>query len=59
MFNPDADEEKYYNECDRAFDNKIVGGMLAQTEPSYEDDDCDFIDHNDKQSKPIYNMWCW
>ena len=58
MFNPDADEEEYCNECDRAFDNKIVGAVLAQTEPSYEDEDYDFIDHNDEQFKPIYNMWC-
>ena len=56
MFDPDADEEEYYNECDRAFDNEIVGAMLAQIEPSYEDDDYDFIDHNHEKFKPIYNM---
>ena len=32
--------------------------MLLEVEPSYEDDDYDFIDHNDEQFKPIYNMWC-
>ena len=32
--------------------------MLAQTEPSYEDGDYDFIDHNDERFKPIYNMRC-
>ena len=47
MFDADADEEEYYIECDRAFDNKIVGAVLAQTESCYEDDDYDFIDHND------------
>ena len=34
MFDPDANEEEYCNECDRAFENEIVGAMLAQTEPS-------------------------
>ena len=29
MFDLDADEEEYYNECDRAFDNEIVGAVLA------------------------------
>ena len=47
-FDPDADEEEYYNECDRAFDDKIIGAVLAQVEPSYEDDDYDFINHNDE-----------
>ena len=31
---------------------------MAQTEPSYEDDDYDSINHNDECFKPIYNMWC-
>ena len=57
IFDPDVDEEEYYNECDHAFDNKIVGAVMVQTEPSYEDDDYDFID-NYECFKPIYNMWC-
>ena len=57
MFNPDADKEEYYNECDRAFDNEIVGAVMAQTEPSHVDVDYDFIDHNDERFNPIYNMW--
>ena len=56
MFDPDADEEEHYNECDHAFDNEIVGAVMAQTEPSYEDDDCGFINHNDERFKPIYNI---
>ena len=31
---------------------------MTQTKLSYEDDDYDFINHNDEQFKPIYNMWC-
>ena len=58
MFDLEADEEEYYNEFYRAFDNEIIGAVLAQVEPSYEDDDYDFIDHNDEQFKDIYNMWC-
>ena len=56
MFNPDANEEEYYNKCDRAFDIEILGAVLVQTESSYEDYDYDFIDHNDERFKPIYNM---
>ena len=56
MFDPDADEEEYDNECDRDFDNEVIGAVLAQIEPSYEDDDYNFIDHNDEQFEPIYNM---
>ena len=58
IFDPDADEEEYYNECDHAFDNEIIGAVMAQTELSYEDDDYDFINHNAERFKPIYNMWC-
>ena len=58
MFDPDADEEEYYNKCDHAIDNKIIGAVMAQIEPSCEDDDYDLVDHNDEQFKPIYNMWC-
>ena len=31
---------------------------MAEVEPSYEDNDYDFIDHNDEQFKEIFNMWC-
>ena len=58
MFNPDADEEEYYNERDRAFDNEIVGVVMAQKEPSCEDDDYDFVNYNDERFSPMYNMWC-
>ena len=37
---------------------KIIGAVLAQVEPSYKDDDYDFINYNDEQLKCIYNMWC-
>ena len=47
MLNCDTDDEEYYNECDHAFDDKIIGAVLAQVEPSYEEDNYDFIDHND------------
>ena len=57
-FDPDADVEEYYNECDHAFDDKIIGAVLAQVEPSYEEDNYDFIDHNYERFKDIYNMWC-
>ena len=29
IFDPDADKEEYYNECDHAFDNEIVGVVMA------------------------------
>ena len=35
MFNPQADEEEYYNECDEAFKDKIVGAVVVKTELSY------------------------
>ena len=34
MFNPDTDEEEYYSECDRAFDNEIIGAVLAHCRSS-------------------------
>ena len=32
--------------------------MLAQVEPSYEEEDYDFINHNDERFEDIHNMWC-
>ena len=58
MFDLDVDEEEYYNECNKAFDNEIVGTVVAQTEPSYRDDDYESIDYKVKIFKPIYEMWC-
>ena len=57
-FDPKTDEEEHYNECDRAFDNAIIGAVLAQVEPSYEEDDYDFVNHNDEGFEDVYNMWC-
>ena len=58
MFDPDADEEEYYNKCNCAFDNEIVDAVVSQTELSYEDNDYNFINHNDVRFRPIYEMWC-
>ena len=55
-FDPEADIEEYYNECDHAFDDEIIGAVLAEVEPSYEENDYDFINHKDEQFEDIVNM---
>ena len=56
-FDSEADEEEHCNECDHAFEDEIIGSVLAEVEPSYEEDDYDFINHKDEQFEDIENMW--
>ena len=62
MFDPKADEQEYYNKCDEAFNDKIVGAVVAETEPSYGDDEYKWIDHKDPIYDRIYKVvvrCCW
>ena len=39
MFDPKADEERNCNKCDEAFNNKILGAVVVETESSYQKDE--------------------
>ena len=60
-FDPDADEEEYYNECEAAFNNEIIGVVLSEEEietPSYEQDAYPEIDPDSDEFNDIREMWC-
>ena len=52
MFDPEAEEEKYYADCNAALiDNEIVGCVTVK--PTYEDDDYEWVDFNDPRFDDI------
>ena len=42
-FDPEADEEEYFNECDHDFEDEMIGAVVIEVEPSYEDNDYKWI----------------
>ena len=57
-FDPDPDEEEYFNECDHDFEDEIIGAVVTEVELSYEDDDYKWINHKDERFEDVVNMWC-
>ena len=59
-FDLDADEEEYYNECEAAFNDEIIGVVMTEeTEtPSYKQDAYPEIDPDREEFKGIREMWC-
>ena len=58
-FNPEADEEVYCNKYNKALnDNEIVGGVVVESEPSYDDDEYKWINYKDIIYNGIYKLWC-
>ena len=60
-FDPDAYEVEYYNECEAAFNDEIIGVVLSQEEtetPSYEQDAYPEIDTDSDEFDDIREMWC-
>ena len=60
-FDPEMDEAEYYDECDP--DSEMVGATIKQEkelipEPTYDDDDYEFIDHKDPQYDGVRDLWC-
>ena len=56
MFDPKTDEEKYYADCNDAFnDNEIVGCVSAES--TYDDDDYVWVDYNDPRFDDIRAGW--
>ena len=52
MFDPEAEEEKYYADCNAALiDNEIVGCVTVK--PTYEDSVYDWMDFNDSRIDDI------
>ena len=59
IFDPEADKEEYCNKCDEVLNGgKIVGGVVAETESSYKDDEYKWIDHKDIIYNRIYKLLC-
>ena len=60
-FDPDADKEEYYNECEAMFNDEIIGVMLSEEEtetPSYEQDTYPKIDTDSDEFNDIREMLC-
>ena len=57
-FDPDADEEEHYNECEAAFNDEIIGVVMSEeTEtPSYEQDAYPEIDLDSDEFEGIREM---
>ena len=56
MFDPKAEEEKYYANCNATLiDNEIFECITV--EPTYEDDDYDWVDINDSRFDDIKVGW--
>ena len=56
MFDPEADKILYCNEYDEGFNNAIVGAVVVETEPSYEEDNYNCVDHKDLIFETIH-IW--
>ena len=56
MFDPEAEQEKYYADCNVALvDNEIVGYVTVQ--PTYQDEDYDWVDFNYSRFDDIKAKW--
>ena len=56
-FDPEAEEEKYYDDCNEALNDNVIVWCVA-AEPRYGDDDYIPIDHTDPIFEDCHNMWC-
>ena len=54
-FNPEMEEEEYYNECEPDIVATVVRGLVP--EPTYSDDDYIFINHTDPKYDGVRNSW--
>ena len=48
-FDHDAHEEEYFNECDNDFEDEIIGAVVTEIEPFYDNDDYKWIN--------LLNIW--